>query len=154
MKGGCRVSESYLITKEAIKVNYAAKDWEEAINKAGELLVTTGCAEPSYSQAMVDLVKNLGPYIVIAPRVALAHARPDNGAKETGLSLVTLKHPVNFGNPENDPVELVFGLAAVDSKSHVNLLSKLAGFLEDEKNIDYLCNCKESADITNLMNSL
>ena len=47
------------------------------------------------------------------------------------LSLVTLATPVNFGHSQNDPVDLVFALGAVDKKAHIQALQQLAGLLAD-----------------------
>jgi PTS system ascorbate-specific IIA component len=81
---------------------------------------------------MVATVEQLGPYIVIAPGIALAHSRPSPAVLRAGLSLVTHLEPVPFGHRENDPVRLVVGLAALDEEGHVTALSTLAEFLSDE----------------------
>ena len=75
---------------------------------------------------------SVGPYIVIAPGIALAHSRPSPAVLRAGISLVTLLEPVAFGHRENDPVRLVIGLAAVDEEGHITALSTLAEFLSDE----------------------
>ena len=50
----------------------------------------------------------------------------------TGISWVTLSSPVEFGHPNNDPVRLVVGLAAVDHDSHLATMSNLAGVLSGD----------------------
>ncbi len=123
------------MTAETIRLGIPAANSEQAIRKAGEILVATGSVEPRYVQAMVDLVKQLGPYIVLAPGIALAHARPENGVKRICLALITLAEPVCFGNAANDPVDIVAAMGAVDSENHVQILAQLAGFLGDETNM-------------------
>lgn len=120
------------LTPDVIRLKVPAKDWEGAVRAAGELLVHTGRCEPRYIQAMIDAVHEIGPYMVLAPGLALAHARPQDGVIATGISLVTLAQPVEFGSEENDPVSLVIAFGSPDKTSHIGLLARLAGFLEDE----------------------
>jgi mannitol/fructose-specific phosphotransferase system IIA component (Ntr-type) len=89
-------------------------------------LYETGAVAHEYIEAMVKVAEELGPYIVIAPGIALPHARSEAGAIQTALSFVKLADPVNFGNPDNDPVRLVFALAAVDNTAHTVALQALA----------------------------
>ena len=102
----------------------------------GSLLVEQESIEERYITAMIDAVKTLGPYIVIAPGIAIAHARPEDGAKKIGISLVRLKPPVEFGSKNNDPVDLVFGLSALDHDSHIDVLRDLAGILQNKEIIE------------------
>ena len=93
----------------------------EAIKLAGDLLLESGRVEADYVTSMVDAVEKFGPYIVIAPGIALAHGKPEDGVIENGLSLVVIREPLAFGHGENDPVGLVFGLAARDHTSHLGI---------------------------------
>ena len=47
---------------------------------------------------MIDVVRDMGPYIVLAPGLAMPHARPEMGAKQVGAALVTLEKPIDFGS--------------------------------------------------------
>jgi mannitol operon transcriptional antiterminator len=71
-----------LLTEKTIKLNARAGNWEEAIRIGGELLVKNDFVEERYVEAMVSNVREMGPYIVIAPGVAMPHARPEDGVKE------------------------------------------------------------------------
>lgn len=64
--------------------------------------------------------------MVVAPGVALAHARPEDGALQLGLAVATLREPVEFGHAENDPVDVVFAFGSPDRDQHVGLLGALA----------------------------
>jgi mannitol/fructose-specific phosphotransferase system IIA component (Ntr-type) len=117
---------SGVLRKDSIRLGVTAKDPEEAIRMAGNLLVQAGCVVPSYVEEMVDTYKRLGGYIVIAPGLALPHARPEAGVNRTGFSLITLAEPVQFGNVDNDPVRVVVCMAARDSSEHIAALQGLA----------------------------
>lgn len=117
---------SEMIQPTRIRLHVSAANWEEAVRAGGELLVADGAAEARFVDAMVEAVREFGPYIVLAPGFALPHARPESGAVRTAMSLVTLKEPVPFGNPDNDPVDLLICLAALDSTQHVEALAGLS----------------------------
>jgi PTS system ascorbate-specific IIA component len=124
-------SISDFIDPSAIALDHQASDWEEAVRSSGRLLEATGVAEPAYTQAMVDSVHEHGPYIVVAPGFAFAHARPSEAVLRTGMSWVRLAEPVEFGHSSNDPVTLVVALAAQDSTMHRDAMAKLAMLLGD-----------------------
>jgi len=115
-----------MLSRETIALSVTAKNWEEAVRAAGELLVKAGAAEPRYIEGMLRTVHELGPYIVIAPGVAIPHARPEDGALKPAFAVITLEHPIAFGNPDNDPVQLVIAFCAPDSSSHLGTLSQVA----------------------------
>lgn len=138
-----------LLTERTIKLNVEVKDWEEAVKVGGELLEKDGAIEHRYIDAMINSVKEIGPYIVIAPGIAMPHARPEAGAKKIGMSLITLKNPVNFGNKENDPVKIVVCLCAIDHSSHLKALSELVELLGDERFISTLLNSSSQDEIFN-----
>jgi PTS system ascorbate-specific IIA component len=120
-----------LIDPAAIALDARVPDWEEAIRASGRLLEATGVAESAYTEAMVDSVHQNGPYIVVAPGFAFAHARPSAAVLRTGMSWVRLAEPVEFGHKSNDPVTLVVALAAKDSDMHQAAMASLARLLGD-----------------------
>lgn len=125
-----------LIRPELVAVDVEAKDWQEAILAAGKLLVDDGAVEECFPDAMIRVAKEFGPYIVVAPGIALPHARPEDGVIKASIAVVRLKNTVNFGNKDNDPVYLLIALAAIDHEQHINGLSQLAGVLGNEDNIE------------------
>jgi ascorbate PTS system EIIA or EIIAB component len=123
---------STMLSVDAIRIRSTAADWRAAVREAGAALVSSGATTAAYTDEMIAAVEELGPYIVIAPGIALAHARPSAAVLRAGMSLVTLAGPVAFGHSKNDPVRLVVGLAAPDEDGHITALSTLAEFLADE----------------------
>ncbi|MBZ4015337.1 PTS sugar transporter subunit IIA [Streptomyces purpurogeneiscleroticus] len=122
---------SELIPAEAVRLDVAAADWREAVRAAGDLMVATGTSTGEYTTEMIENVEANGPYIVIAPGFAFAHARPSPAVLKTGMSWVRLAEPVEFGHEANDPVSLVVGLAARDSGAHTEAMAALARLLGD-----------------------
>ncbi|WP_017536816.1 MULTISPECIES: PTS sugar transporter subunit IIA [Nocardiopsis] len=140
-------SLSTLLPVEAIVTGIAAEDWRAAIRAAGELLVAGGAVTADYTEQMQAAVEEYGPYIVIAPGLALAHARPGEAVLRTGMSWAHLARPVPFGHPQNDPVELVIGLAAVDHDGHSGALSRLARMLGDTERLRALMRIREPSAV-------
>ena len=136
--------------ENSIRVWAAALDREHAIELAGDLLVSSGRATPEYTTAMVDVLESHGPYFVIAPGIALAHAKPTDSVIATGMSLVTLAEPIVFGNEANDPVQLVFGLCAIDHDSHIEMLAELSNLLSDNDAVNILLNAGDTEQIRSL----
>lgn len=135
------------LADSAISLRYAAADRSDAIAKSGELLVASGRATESYTAEMLRAVEEHGPYIVIAPGIALAHGRPSAEVLDTGISLVTLAEPVVFGHATNDPVRLVIGLAAFDHNSHLGLMRELAIALGSPATVNSLLNAVQTEDV-------
>jgi ascorbate PTS system EIIA or EIIAB component len=135
----------------AILIKGSVDNRSEAIELAGELLVASGKANKSYVDSMLEVVEKFGPYIVIAPGIALAHGKPSDDVLETGLSLLVLENAIEFQHSQNDPVQLVFGLAATDHESHIELMSELAQFLSDQDSVNSLLTCSDSEQIRSLL---
>ena len=119
----------------AIALGQNASNWREAIRLAGEALVDSGVAEPGYTDRMIEVVEEFGAYIVIAPGLALAHARPGTDVLREGLAVITLATPVSFGHPHNDPVSVILGLAVTTPESHVTSVAALANVFNDSSAI-------------------
>ena len=80
---------------------------------------------------MIDAVNEFGPYIVIAPHLAIPHAAARENVLKNDMVIAVFKEPINFGT-ENDPVHLMIGLCALEPGSHLEQLTMLADILEDE----------------------
>lgn len=142
---------SQLLPIAAIRIGASAADWRAAVRVAGDALVASEATDPAYTDEMITAVEQLGPYIVIAPGIALAHSRPSPAVHRAGISLVTLAEPVNFGHRVNDPVHLVVGLAAPDEEGHVTALATLADYLSDEGRRAALLAAADAVDVRRII---
>lgn len=104
----------------------AATQWRDAVRAAAALLVEAGATTADYGELCIKSAEELGPYFVLSPGVALAHARAEKACHHPGLSLLRLDDPVEFGHDTNDPVDLVFCLASPDNESHMAGLRSFA----------------------------
>ena len=143
-----------ILNEKCIETNVEAKDWRDAIRKAGNLLLDNGFIEEDYINKMISTVEQFGPYIVLLKGMALAHAIPEHDVKKIGLSIVTLKNPIEFGNEANDPVKVVFGLCALDHASHMELISEMAMLFESDINIESIARCQDPKEILDLIKGI
>lgn len=131
---------SDFLKKNYITVQAEAPDWRRAVEISGEKLIKCGIIEARYIQGMIGAVEKLGPYIAIAPGIAIAHARPEDGVIRSGIGVTTLRRPVNFGHEENDPIQVIVTLAASDHDSHIDAMGELMDALE--KHLDDIASAK------------
>lgn len=142
---------SELINPDTIQFKPAkAMDWEQAITVAASPLERNGNIKKSYIAAMISNVKKNGPYINIGDRVALAHARPEDGVTKLGMSFMKLDKPIPLIDDDH-PIQLIFVLAAADSRSHLKALSELASILGDKQRLQRLYTADSPADIEQII---
>lgn len=134
----------------AISIGVPAEDWRAAITAAGAALARSGAASESYAARMVAVIEEFGAYVVIAPGLALAHARPGKDVLHNGLSVVTLAEPVAFGHPHNDPVSVVVGLAVSTADQHVHFVAELANVFNNASVIPSLAKATDAEGIREL----
>ncbi len=139
-----------LLKPEAISLGRHANTWQEAVAMGGEMLSKNDCVEDRYINGMINFIETNGPYIVIAPGIAMPHARPEDGVKKVAASLVTLDSPVSFGHQLNDPVNIVICLAAVDNSSHLKALSELMQILDDDQKKERILSAKDPSEIVQI----
>ncbi|HAC2307524.1 TPA_asm: PTS sugar transporter subunit IIA [Listeria monocytogenes] len=139
------------LDKELVNLHGSAKNADEAIVQAGELLVNAGYVSEQYVEKMVESYHENGAYFVIAPQIVIPHARPTDGVENSAVSLVVLKEGVNFGHAANDPVRLVFGLAATSSEAHLKVIQKIVSLLSNNDNIEKLIHSEDYQAIGELV---
>lgn len=138
------------VDEESVQIDVPCSSWQEALDTGAAPLLKKGIIEPSYVEAIKKSHAAM-PYMVIAPRIMLAHARPECGAKAIGISLLTLKEPIPFGSELNDPVKLVITFATPDDKSHLKLLEALTEFLMDEERLQKFLDIKTAEEAMKLL---
>ena len=139
-----------IITKDLIQLKVSVNNCDEAIRRSGEILLKSGVIEERYITGMLNLFRELGPYIVVAPGIAIPHARPEDGAKKVGFSVITLRNPVAFGHKENDPVRLVIAFASPGNELHVRVLGQLAEFLQNRDDVERIMEAEDAEDVVNI----
>lgn len=140
-----------LIENHSIKLHQSASNWEEAIKIGTDLLLQAGTIEPRYYDNIISKIKEMGPYIILAPGLAMPHARPEEGVIKTSFALVTLKEPVFFEG-EEEGVRVLLTLAGSDSDQHMQGLMEITQVLDDpdsETGVDLekILRCQSAEDV-------
>lgn len=143
-----------LLADESIELHGKAETWRDAIASAGALLEKTGAITGEYTEAMIGNVDANGPYIVVAPGFAFAHARPSSAVKQTAMSWLHLEQPVSFGHPKNDPVDLVVALAAHADTAHTAAMKDLAQLLGNKQRREALDRVETVAELREVLDSV
>lgn len=118
-----------------ITLQDSVENWPQALEICAKPLLEMQVISPEYVTAIVAQHHKLGPYYVLAPGLAMPHARPEEGAKGLGLSLLKLKQGVSFGAGEFDPVDVIIMLAAPDKHSHIETISALAELFSSDEDM-------------------
>ncbi len=145
---------SEILDDQSIQLNLNVESWQQAIIKSSEPLINKNIITPDYVEAMINTVNEFGPYIVIAPHLALAHASSFSGVNELGLSVATFSPQVKFSHEDNDPVGIVFCLAATSGNSHLKIISTLVKLINEEGKIEELIKQKEISKFKEILFNL
>ncbi len=139
-----------LISNNSILLNARACDWESAIKLGTDALVKAEVIEPRYYHAIINAVKEQGPYICIHDAFALPHSRPEDGVIKTGFALTVLETPVSFEGVD-DPVDVLVTLAGKDSDEHIEGTMQVANLIEFDEDFSKLRGCKTTQEVIALI---
>lgn len=121
-----------ILSKDRISLQTNASDKVEAIRKAGEMLVKTGCVLSAYVDGMLAREQSMSTSL--GNGVAIPHGIYENrdDILKTGISVLQLVDGVDWDDGEK--VYLVIGIAAA-SDEHVGVLANLAEVIDDESHL-------------------
>jgi PTS system ascorbate-specific IIA component len=140
------------LNNDTVRVGVEVANWQDAVSAVGDVMVAAGLVERRYIAAMKSTIQDLGPYSVIAPGIAMPHARPEDGVLKPGFALITLAMPVEFGNAENDPVDIVIAFGATDKEKHIHALAAIAKLLGDVEVVEKIRNAKTTQQLLKAIN--
>lgn len=122
-----------LLPPSHIQLQVRCENWEEAVRRSAQPLLQLDYIEERYIDAMIQNIKENGPYIVLSKGFAFPHEGISQGTKKLGMNLIRLEHPVNFDAQERDPVEFVCCLSATDHNTHLKAFFHLVNLLKKEE---------------------
>lgn len=123
------LSLSQLCIPQIIQLDIKSATWQEAIQQSTKPLVENGYVASCYANVIIEMTREYGPYYIVAPGIAIAHANPQNNCFKPGISFTRLEEGVYFGADESILVKYVFTLSAVDKRAHLNGLFQLHNML-------------------------
>jgi PTS system mannitol-specific IIA component len=135
---------SEILTPETIELKASMQSQEEAIRRAGTLLVENGHVEERYIDSMFEREKSVSTYMGNA--VAIPHGTGDSKEWITtsGLSVITVPEGVEYG--DGNVARLVIGIAGKGDE-HLEILSKIATVCEDEENVDQIVRAETKEEL-------
>ena len=142
----------FKLTVDHVRFEKNAKDWEEAVQIAASTLLNEGYIKQSYVDGMIESVKAHGPYIVIAPNIALPHARPETGSVKIGFNVTRFDEPVSFTEDGNNDASLFISLSCVDSNTHLTMLQEIVMILSDQDKQDKIFAAETKEEIVEIFN--
>ncbi len=130
---------------ENIKIVYEKLDWKKAVQMGGDLLEKNHFVKASYVQSMIKSFENYGSYMMIDEGIAIPHARNDNNVLATGISLIVLKHPVEFY--ENRFLFVFFSFCSLDHQEHLDALVTISNLVRESNFKENIQTLKNERDI-------
>ena len=121
-----------ILSKDRISLQASAVDKADAIRKAGELLVSSGCVMPAYIDGMLKREESMSTSL--GNGVASPHGVYENREHilHTGISVLQLMEAVEWD--DGDSILMVIGIAAAGDE-HVGVLSNLAEVIDNEETL-------------------
>ncbi|MCI7477172.1 MAG: PTS sugar transporter subunit IIA [Selenomonadales bacterium] len=139
-----------LVEKGRISFHEGFDRWQDAIAAACEPLLKDGTIEQIYVDEIIKKVTELGPYIVIAPNIAIPHAQEGYGVHDTAVCFMRTERPVSFSDDGEYDARLFFVLASVNNDEHLKNLVEMSDALSDEDYVEKLLACKTAEDLLKL----
>jgi len=134
----------------SIVTQEASPSFEAAVSQSVSLLVESGKAQANYVDEVLESLKVLGPYFVIAPGLALAHAKPSDAVIQPGMALLKLAKPVLSGSA-NDPVSLIFSMCSPNANDHLDMLGDFGELMSTENVMNSLLNASAQSVIAEIL---
>lgn len=139
------------LSEDKIILNKKALNREDAVRLAAKPLLENGDIKEEYINDIINKMEELGPYMAIMPGVVIAHSRPGEFVEKECISMMTLGSPVDFGNEDNDPIEIIFVIAAKENNSHLDALQDLARILIDEEAVNKIKEANNPKEILDVL---
>lgn len=143
-----------LVENNSVLIGQEANSWEEAVKLGTDILVKSGAIESRYYDEIVKITKEIGPYYLLMPGVAMPHSRPDAGVNKDCFGVTILNKPIKFGEDESEYAQILLTLAATSSDAHAEVaIPQIMQLLEDEENVDRLILAKSIEEVLTIISN-
>ena len=132
-------NHSTVIVREGIVLGERPETKEEAIARAGKLLVKLGYVDESYIPAMLEREKLVSTYMGMGVAIPHGTSQAKGTVKKSGIVCIQYPQGVYFGS---EKAHLIFGIAGVGDE-HLEILANICTMLEDEKVLEELKTTKD-----------
>ncbi|WP_158675992.1 PTS sugar transporter subunit IIA [Vibrio aquaticus] len=125
---------------------------DNALDITCSKLVEQGKVDATYLEAIKKKHKEIGAYYVLAPKIAMPHARPEDGVNEAALQITVFKNGVDLESEDNGDVFFSVTLAALDSDSHIQTIVALSELFQNDDDIDAIIRAENESAIAEILN--
>ena len=132
-----------LLKPEGIKLGGSATSKMDAINQMVDLMYKEGNISDKEKYKAAVIAREKESTTGIGDGIAIPHAKTD-AVKAPGLAAMTLPEGVDYEAPDGEPSNIIFLIAAPNTKENVHLevLSRLSMLLMDDDFTDSLRGAK------------
>ena len=121
-----------VLVKDNIELGVELDSQDEAIRRAGELLVQNGYVEEKYIDSMFEREKSVSTFMGNAVAIPHGTSESKQWVEKSGLSILTVPEGVDYGDGEI--AMLIIGIAGKGDE-HLEILSNIAQVCSDEENV-------------------
>ena len=135
---------SEILTPKTVELGARLSSRDEAIRRAGALLVENGNVDERYVESMFEREESVSTYMGNA--VAIPHGTNDSKqwVTRSGLSIITVPEGVEYG--DGDVAKLVIGIAGKGDE-HLEILSKISLVVSEEENVEKIVNAETKEEL-------
>ena len=135
---------SEILTPKTVELGVSLSSRDEAIRRAGALLVENGHVDERYVDSMFEREKSVSTYMGNA--VAIPHGTNDSKqwVTRSGLSIITVPEGVEYG--DGDVAKIVIGIAG-KGDDHLDILSKISLVVSEEENVEKIVNAQTKEEL-------
>ena len=138
-----------ILSLSTIQLNATADSKEDAIRRAGALLVNAGCVHPDYVKGMLERETTMSTFA--GNGVSIPHGQFNDLSLVYRTGISVLQVPAGVEWEEGEKVYLVVGIAA-KGEEHIQVLANLAEVLEDSDTAEMLAQTGDPRVILDYLN--
>ncbi len=143
--------KKFLLENTTVILDSNINDWQKAILISTDLLYDQACITEDYYPSIINITKDLGPYYILLPGIAMPHARPENGGLKSGVSCAYFPQGVLFEGVE-DPVFILLAVCAKDSDTFASeIIPSVASFLQNNDLLTIIKYLKNTKELINML---
>ena len=135
---------SDVLTPETIELKASLSSQEEAIRRAGTLLVENGHVEERYIDSMFEREKSVSTFMGNAVAIPHGTGYSKQWVTRSGLSIITVPEGVEYG--DGDVAKLVIGIAGKGDE-HLDILSRISLVVSEEENVEKIVRAETKEEL-------
>jgi mannitol PTS system EIIA component len=137
-----------ILCEKNILLNLESESKEDAIKRAGRLLIDNGYVEEGYLEGMKKREEDITTYI--GNGVAIPHGMNEYVKYIKNSGIVILQYPKGLDFGEGNTAYLVIGIAGRNN-DHMDILSKIAITCQYEENVKKITESNNKSEIIKII---